>query len=317
MPKVSIIIATYNRPHLLLRAIESAQTAGTNVEIIVVDDASTKETADVCRRLSGIRYLRLERNQNLGGARNVGILASEGEFITFLDDDDVRLPGSIDLQVEALTSAPEAGFIYGQAHLGDQNCVPTGYVYPTPCPQGDVFWELLERNFIACPSALFRKSHLYRIGLPGAAIPGIEDWDLWIRLAELYPVMAIEQPLVIYRRAESSSGQFTSNAADMVRLLTRTYKERWLKLPRAASALAEQRRAAYRRFSRNMANHLIWETARALKGGHILAARKNVLTALSLHPLGVAHRATRPANFGFILKRSVRRWQAAEEKNIV
>lgn len=303
MPRVSVIIATYNRPHLLPRAVESARRAGTNVEIVVVDDASTGETAEVCRGLSGIRYVRVERNQKLGGARNVGLLASSGELVTFLDDDDLRLPGSLDVQCEALASAPRAGFVYGQALLGDQNCVPTGYVYPNPCPQGDIFWELLERNFIACPAAVFRRSCLYRTGLPGATIPGIEDWDLWIRLAELYPVIAVEQPVAIYRRATPASGQFTSNAAEMVRLITRTHRERWLKLPRALNATASVRRNARRRFSRNMANHLIWEAGRGLKHGHFLAAQKNLLTAFSLHPAGVAHRVSRPSNFGFLFAR--------------
>ncbi|MBC7931382.1 MAG: glycosyltransferase family 2 protein, partial [Rubrivivax sp.] len=125
MPNVSVIIATYNRPHLLPRAVESARKAGKDVEIVVVDDASTKETSEACRTLPGIRYVRVERNQKLGGARNLGILASTGEFITFLDDDDVRLPDSLDVQAEALAAAPEAGLVYGQTILGDQNCVPT------------------------------------------------------------------------------------------------------------------------------------------------------------------------------------------------
>jgi len=305
MPRVSIIIATYNRPHLVPRAVESAHRAGSDVEIVVVDDASTVETAEACRALPGTRYVRVERNQRLGGARNVGILASSAELIAFLDDDDLLLPGSLDVLAAALDSAPEAGFVYGQAHLGDQDCVPTGYVYPSPCPQGDIFWELLERNFISCPAAVFRRSCLYRIGLPAASIPGIEDWDLWIRLAEMYPVVAVEQPVAIYRRATPGSGQFTSHAAAMVRLITRAHRERWLTLPRALSAPAAARRAARRGFTRNMANHLIWEAGRSLKRGHLIAAQKNLLTALVLHPLGVAYRATRPANFRFILARSV------------
>ena len=87
MPTASIIIPTYNRPQLLPRAVESARAAGTDVEIIVVDDASKDETASVCRELSGIRYIRLEHNQGVAGARNVGILASSSGYIAFLDDD--------------------------------------------------------------------------------------------------------------------------------------------------------------------------------------------------------------------------------------
>jgi glycosyltransferase involved in cell wall biosynthesis len=305
MSRVSVIIATYNRPHLLPGAVESARGAGKDVEIVVVDDASTEETAKVCRALRGIKYVRVERNQRLGGARNLGILASSGEYITFLDDDDVRLPGSLDLQAEALSAAPEAGFVYGQAFFGGQDGVPTDNLFPSPCPRGDIFWELLERNFIACASVVFRRSCLYRIGLPGAAIPGIEDWDLWVRLAELYTVLAVERPVAIYRRATADSGQFTSDAAGMARRIASAHRERWLKLPRALGATPARRQAARRQFSRNMANHLIWEAGRSLKGGHLLSAGENLLTALRLHPLGVAHRATRPSNLRFLLARGL------------
>ena len=314
MPRVSIIIATYNRPHLLPRAVESARKAGEDVEIVVVDDASALETSEACRALSGIRYVRVERNQKLGGARNLGILASSGEYITFLDDDDVRLPGSLDVQAEALAAAPEAGLVYGQAFLGDQDCVPTSHLVPEVCPQGDIFWELLEKNFIACPSAVFRRSCLYRIGLPGSAISGIEDWDLWIRIAELYPVIAVKQPVAIYRKATVDSGQFTSASAEMVRLITDTHRERWLKLPRALSAPPAKRRSARRRFSRNMANHLIWEAGHSLMRGHLLIAQKNLLTALRLHPLGVAHRATRASNFRFLLARGMEWWREEKQR---
>ena len=308
MPTVSIIIATHNRPRLLPRAVESARMAGDDTEIVVVDDASEGETAETCRDLAGIRYVRVERNQRLGGARNLGILASRGEFITSLDDDDLRLPGSLNAQVAALKSTPDAALVYGQTLLGDQDCVPTGFVYPTPCPQGDVFWELLERNFISCPSAVFRRSSLYKIGLPTSSLPGIEDWDLWIRLAELFSVLAVEHPVAIYRRASPVSGQFTSDAAAMVRRITEAHRDRWLQLPRAANASRVQRRSTRRAFSINMANHLIWETGRSLKEKEFRAAQKNIWTALGLHPLGVAQRLVSAASLRFLYSRSLGRW---------
>src|SRR6185503_4883445 len=102
MSKISIIIPTHSRPHLLPRAVESAHAAGTDVEVIVVDDASVDRTAKVCGELSGIKYVRVDRNQGVAGARNVGLMHAEGEYIAFLDDDDLRLPGSLDLQAQNL-----------------------------------------------------------------------------------------------------------------------------------------------------------------------------------------------------------------------
>src|SRR5260370_1068949 len=106
MATISVIIPTHARPHLLARAVESARAAGTNVEVIVVDDASIDATADVCRELGDLKYVRLEHNQGVAGARNVGILTSTGNYIAFLDDDDLRLPGSLDLQAAALDQNP-------------------------------------------------------------------------------------------------------------------------------------------------------------------------------------------------------------------
>jgi glycosyltransferase involved in cell wall biosynthesis len=86
--RTSIIITTYSRPKLLPRAVESALASGADVEVIVVDDASTDATADVCKKLNGIKYIRLDENQGTARARNIGIEASSGDYISFHDDDD-------------------------------------------------------------------------------------------------------------------------------------------------------------------------------------------------------------------------------------
>src|SRR4029079_16554818 len=140
MSVTSIIVTTHNRPHLLVRAIESARLAGSDIEIIVVDDASLDQTQTICRTLPDIKYVRLERNQRVAGARNIGLLVSSGEYVTFLDDDDLRLPGTLNEQVEFLRANPDAGLVYGQAIVRDES---SERVYPLDCPQGDVFWQLL------------------------------------------------------------------------------------------------------------------------------------------------------------------------------
>ena len=295
MPIVSVIIATHNRATLLPRAVKSAQESGTDVEVIVVDDASTDETAEVCRGMSGIRYLRVERNQREGGARNIGIINSTGDYLTFLDDDDVRLPGSIDLQLKALTASPEAGLIYGQAFIADQNGLATNDFYPPRCPQGDVFWELLSQNFIPCGTVLFSRSCLYRTGLLDESVPGVEDWDLWVRIASLYQVIAVDQPLMVWRKSTPASQQATSRAAQMAKMSGVLLRRKWLKLPRAAAAPRDQRRHVRQEFSRNLASHLVFETARALAIGHFSGAQKNALAALRLHPLASVRVAIRCA----------------------
>lgn len=301
MPTVSVIITSHNRPLLLPLAIESAKAAGSDVEVVVVDDASTDETAAVCRNISDIRYVRVERNQKVAAARNVGILASRGEYITFLDDDDVRLAGSLDFQSEALASAPKAGLIYAQALVADQKGSVTGDYNPKRFPQGDVFWELLWRNFIPCGTALFRRSCLFRVGLLDQSVPGIDDWDLWVRISALYDVVALERPVMLWRRSTPVSGQGTSRASEVAAMSTRHFRRKWLKLARAAEAPARRRREVWRRFSRNMATHLALETARAFKYGHFLRAQKNMVAAFSLHPWGSLRLATSPSTYRSVL----------------
>src|SRR5436190_12397777 len=157
MPTTSIIITTRNRPKLLPRAIASARAAGDHVEVVVVDDASSDETAAICLTFPGIKYVRVDRNQGVAGARNLGLVASSGEYVTFLDDDDVRMPGSIDQQVRILDQTSGAMMIYAQAIPEDADGTKR-QPYPRECPQGDIFWELLIRNFIPCGSVVFRRA---------------------------------------------------------------------------------------------------------------------------------------------------------------
>ena len=228
--------------------------------------------------------MRVERNQGVAGARNIGLVASSGEYVSFLDDDDTRMAGSLDQQISILESESEAGLIYGQAFYGDQEGNPTDRFYPADCPQGDLFWKLLCRNFIPCGSAVFRRSCLSRVGLLDDSIPGLDDWDLWVRIGEIYPIVALELPVITWRRSSPGSGQGTSNAAQMVSLSVRQFR-RWMKLPRAHVASRQTKRAVWHGFSENMAEHLIWESARALRNAQVGQAVKSLATLPRLHPL--------------------------------
>ncbi len=314
MIKTSSIITTHRRPHLLPRAVASARAAGTGVEIVVVDDASTDETAEVCKNLPGINYLRVEHNQKVAGARNVGLVASRGEYLSFLDDDDVRLPDSLDRQIDLLEQAPGAGLIYGQAIVESGAGLPTRS-YPDECPQGDIFWKLLSRNFIPCGSVIFRRSCLSRVGLLDDRIPGLDDWDLWVRIAETFPVMAIETPVTVWQRSSPASGQGTSDANQLVSFGARQFQQGWMKLPRASKAPRDARRAAWRDFSENMAAHLIWESARAFRERRMNQALKNLATLPRLHPLATARIAKRRA-LGFLNTKPRASWTASSAQPI-
>lgn len=292
MPTTSIIIATHSRPDLLRRAIASAHEAGTNVEVVVIDDASTDDTAQVCRRLSNIRYVRVDRNRGVAGARNIGLSESSGDYVTFLDDDDVRLPKSVDAQVEVLESRAEVGLVYGQALIANALGSTLDQKYPISMPEGNVFWQLLQQNFMPCGGVVFRRSCLSTVGVLDDKIPGIDDWDLWVRIAELYAVAAMDQPVMIWRQSHPSSGQGTSNAIRMTELARQQFGI-WMTLSAVKKASAAQRHAAWRGFSENLAAHLVWDAARAARMGQRVRACQDIWTTIRRYPVGTVRLARR------------------------
>lgn len=295
MAKVSLIVPTFSRPHFLPRCVDSALKAGSSVEVIVVDDASSDETARVCQTLRDIKYVRLDSNRGVAGARNEGLGASTSEYIGFLDDDDLRLPNSIDAQVNLLEAHPEAGMVYGRALYGDEQCRPKGGAYPDECPQGDIFWELMEWNFIPCLSVIFRRTCLDRVGRLDESGTGVDDWDLWVRISELYPVMATEQEVAIWRQPTPTSGQFSFRADRMHRRAHRLHRDKWLRLPRAMEAPEEIRNQASRAFADRAAQQMISEARSRFRAGRAIDSIRLALEMARLHPRAAVRHALRPS----------------------
>ena len=280
---------------MLQQAIASAQSAGRDTDVIVVDDASTDATATICKSLPGITYLRIEENVGQAQARNVGIANSSGEYLAFLDDDDLRLPGSIDKQAEILSRHKDVGFVYGKTFRADPNtCESTNELRPKHCPVGDIFWQLLGGNFIYSPSVLVRRRSFEAVGLfdPDPGLRGAEDWDAWIRLAADYTVDAIDEPVATYRDFSPTSGQTSSNRPRMCRASARTLA----KALRSARGL-EREPAASKKLWTDYSN-LLWENLvregrRALSARQYHYAATNFATAIQLRP-------ARAARFGAV-----------------
>jgi glycosyltransferase involved in cell wall biosynthesis len=285
VPDVTIVITTYNRARLLPRAIESAQSAASDLEVIVVDDCSSDDTSDVCRKISGIRYIRLSANAGLSNARNVGVAESSCEFVSFLDDDDLRLPGSLEKQLQAITADDRIALCYGQALIGDsKRQLPTGEIYPAKCPSGDIFWDLLENNFIPMPTVLTRKSSLLSAGCFNTNMSLVEDWDMWLRLSEHFLIAALEEPMAIHRKAIVESGQMSSSPAQLCKQALRV-QQMALERPRAQAAAGSKRRYVRRKFRERAYQILMTEATNLIHQGDAGSARANIRDAFRYRPL--------------------------------
>ncbi len=197
--RVSVIIPTYNRSNLLRLTVESvlAQTYP-NIEIIVVDDDSTDDTAAVMEQYAGrVIYIK-QANQGASAARNTGFQAASGEYINFLDDDDLLMPTKIERQVQVLDSHPEIGLV----HCGYYHIDADGRPLDRVCmlPAGEVLRELVQHCFLRIHTPLVQRQCLGQVGLFRDELNWHEDWDLWLRIAQAgYQFDCIQEPLCAYR----------------------------------------------------------------------------------------------------------------------
>ncbi|MGA2073875.1 MAG: glycosyltransferase [Terriglobia bacterium] len=198
-PVVTVIIPTFNRASIVGRAIRSVlcQTFQ-DWELLVVDDASTDGTEQVVRSFPDrrIRYLRHDQNRRVSAARNTGIRSAQGEYVSFLDDDDEWLPEKLAKEVEAFrNSDPEVGLIYTGKTVYDEH----GRVLQVrmPTQSGWVYDAMLDRHFIGSPSRVtVRKQVLDRVAGFDQTFVNCQDYDLWLRVAKVSKIACVPCRLV-------------------------------------------------------------------------------------------------------------------------
>ncbi|MEL7069004.1 MAG: glycosyltransferase family A protein [Cyanobacteria bacterium J06581_3] len=202
MPRVTVVIPVYNSLDYLPDAVESAleQTFG-DIEVIIVNDGSSDNTEQWVLSQSDPRIILISQ-ENLGksAARNRGIAASKGEYIAFLDADDLWETTKLEKQVRCLESAPDVGLVYTWTALADESGQPTGRILASPA-EGNVWKPLMLKNILACGSTPMVRRQCFEVaGLFSSDLPLAQDWDMWIRIAARYEFALIKQPLVRYRK---------------------------------------------------------------------------------------------------------------------
>lgn len=274
LPRVSVIIPTYNRSRLLQATVESAlaQTYP-NIEVIVVDDGSTDDTGDLMAKYTGrVTYLR-QANRNAAAARNTGFRAASGEYLTFLDDDDLILPTKIERQAQVLASRPGVGLVHCRFYYADE---AGNYLYKVGLlPEGAVLPRLVCSNFVWMGAPLIRRDCLDQVGLFDEGIPSVTaDWDMWLRIARAgHRFGCVQELLGAYRMHRNSMMcDVTTLERGMFAVLEKVFSDPCL--PADVAALKDQ---AYGK------SHL-WVSLRYYDGGQWEDAQRNLAAALVLWP---------------------------------
>lgn len=169
-----------------------------NFELIVIDDGSTDETAEVLESFGrDIRYLRQE-NRGVSSARNLGLSHARGELIALLDSDDLWQPEKLEVQAGFFRSNPQA-LICQTEEIWMRNGRRVNPKKYHKKQSGDIFDASLERCMVSPSAVMFRSSLLDAVGRFDPALPACEDYDLWLRVSCRHPVHLIPEPLIIKR----------------------------------------------------------------------------------------------------------------------
>jgi glycosyltransferase involved in cell wall biosynthesis len=209
---VSIIIPTYKRPKKLNIAIESIiNQTYINWELIIVDDNDEdseyrKETEKFMTKYinnSKIKYKKHKENRGANAARNTGIKNARGDYIAFLDDDDIWLPKKLEIQMKEFKGASnKVGVVYsGFFRFEDKK---REYIPKNLKGEGEIHKKLLKGNFISTQVAIVCKECFNKVGLFDECLPRLQDWELWIRISKYYRFKFVDQALAKVYFSEDS-----------------------------------------------------------------------------------------------------------------
>lgn len=212
---VSVVITTYNRKAFLREAILSVLNQDyTDKEVIIIDDGSIDNSMQETRGLP-VRYV-WKQNGGISSARNMGIAVSKGEFIAFLDVDDLWKKGKLTEQILIMTkeqipvSYTDEIWIRNGEHLNQKNRHRKF--------SGVIFEQCLPLCIISPSSVMIQRSVFEEVGLFDETLPVCEDYDMWLRITSKYPVFFIDKPFIIKRGGHADQLSRSYEAIDRFRI---------------------------------------------------------------------------------------------------
>ncbi len=201
-PLISVIINCFNGEKYLSETIKSVigQTYE-NWELIFWDNQSTDNSREIFEKFDDNRlnYFYADSHTTLGQARNLAIAKSKGEWIGFLDTDDLWHKTKLEKQTSIINTNHEIGFVYGQAEIIYSGIRKKNKINNEKLPEGNIFEELLKDNFIYYVSALINKDKLSRIPKIPDTFNQVEDYYIFLHLSKFYEVKALQEICCSYR----------------------------------------------------------------------------------------------------------------------
>jgi glycosyltransferase involved in cell wall biosynthesis len=236
---VTVVIPTHNRSRFLREAVASVLAQrGVPLEVLVVDDGSKDETPEVLETFGDFITAVFQPHRGVSAARNHGIRLARGEWIAFLDSDDLWLPGKLEIQMAFLEAHPllricqtEEIWIRNGKRLN-----PRKYHQK---PQGHCFPLLLERCLISPSAVVIHRDLFSQVGSFDESLPACEDYDLWLRIGCRQPVGLVEEPLIVKRGGHADQLSATIPALDVYRIQSLVH------LLQRESLAPEQRKQAF------------------------------------------------------------------------
>ena len=199
MEKITVIIPVYNRPSLVQEALQSVlDQTYPNLEIIVVDDGSTDDTPLALQTFGDQIRIIHQKNKGVSAARNTGIENSDGNWIAFLDSDDIWLPEKLSLQMQFFENHPDARICQTE-----EIWIKNGKrLYPKKKHKkksGMIFENCLPLCIVSPSAVMIHREMFEWVGTFDESLPACEDYDLWLRISCQYPIYLLDQPLIIKR----------------------------------------------------------------------------------------------------------------------
>jgi glycosyltransferase involved in cell wall biosynthesis len=203
---VTVVVPCFNASEYLDDALRSVRNQTYRVlDIIAVNDGSTDETPRLLERHAEcdprVRIVN-QMNRGLAAARNAGLRHARGEFVCFLDADDVLLPDKIEKQVRYLRNNPGIDLVYSDYLVGD-NCLELTGLVAVRIPGGDLLDAYACKNWFGCMVPLMRRFMIESVGEFDETLRASEDWDYWIRCATAGTFGYLPGPVAIYRTHSS------------------------------------------------------------------------------------------------------------------